>query len=271
MKTQGTVLRDDFDNPLRTAEGDEETSEDELWFLPGPMEDEPDRLASGLPTKPRETGIVEDWARAEAGCAARLARVAGRLGALNDRLLRGPEGWRRRLAVIEAAHLSWFAGDRVGPDQLALWMSMRVSGVQEDTAALARVEWAVRRLMGGPGPELDLAAFLDRRDLENGTDETEPFSDRAGGWLEMMSAARDLHPITRACMGFHLWSLAGLGLHGDHVEAAVTSGRIAASEASWPWAGRTGCARVDRLRIVSPGGSTGWRAGSSQQCVIWMK
>lgn len=39
--------------------------------------------------------------------------VAGRLGALDDRLRRGPEGWRQRLALIEAADLSWFVGDRI--------------------------------------------------------------------------------------------------------------------------------------------------------------
>lgn len=47
-----------------------------------------------------------------------------------------------------------------------------------------------------------------------------------------MAAAADLHPITRACMGFHLWSLAGLGQHGDQIEAAVTASRIAASDGS---------------------------------------
>jgi len=121
-------------------------------------------------------------------------------------------------------------GDRIGPDRLALWLSMRLSGVQEETAALARVGWAVRRLTGGPGPEADLSAFLDRRDPENMTDEAEPFADRAGAWLDVMAQAADLHSITRACMGFHLWSLAGLGQQGDRIEAAVTAARIAASE-----------------------------------------
>jgi len=45
-----------------------------------------------------------------------------------------------------------------------------------------------------------------------------------------MTAASQLHPITRACVGFHLWGLAGLGQHGDRVEAAVTAGRISTSE-----------------------------------------
>jgi hypothetical protein len=49
-------------------------------------------------------------------------------------LRRGPDGWRHRLALIVAADLSWFAGDRIGPDRLALWISLRLSGVQDDTA-----------------------------------------------------------------------------------------------------------------------------------------
>ena len=121
--------------------------------------------------------------RAEAGHAARLARVAGRLGALDERLRRGPEGWRHRLALIEAADLSWFAGDRIGRIRLALWIALRLSGVQDDTAALARVGWAVRRLTGGPRPEVDLAAFVDRRDPENLANEAESLRIvQAVGW-----------------------------------------------------------------------------------------
>lgn len=208
----------------------EPASEDDLWFLPVLMEEEPDDLPPGPKAEPRETAVLDEWWKAEAGNAARLARVAGRLGALDDRLKRGPEGWRHRLALIEAADLSWFAGDRVGPDRLALWISMRLSGVLDDTAALTRAGWAVRRLTGGPGPEVDLFAFLDRRDPETLGIEAEPFADRAGGWTGLMAQADDLHPITRACMGFQLWSLAGLGQQGDRMEAAVTAARIAASE-----------------------------------------
>ena len=230
MKPQVSTQYGSFDDPLEDAEGFEETSEDDLWFLPGPMEVEPDYLLPGPGAELRETAVLEDWRKAEAGNAARLARVAGRIGALDDRLKRGPEGWRHRLALIEAADLSWFVGDRIGPDRLALWISMRLSGVQDDTAALARVGWAVRRLTGGPGPEVDLSAFLDRRDPENLGVEAEPFADRAGGWTGMMAQAADLHPITRACMGFYLWNLAGLAQQGDRMEAAVTAARIAASE-----------------------------------------
>ena len=230
MKPQARTNYGNFDDHLVDAEGLEETSEDDLWFLPGPMEVEPDYLPPGPRAELRETAVLDDWRKAEAGNSAHLARVAGRIGALDDRLHRGPDGWRHRLAMMEAADLSWFMGDRISPDRLALWMSMRLSGVQDDTAALARVGWALRRLTGGPGPEVDLSAFLDRRDPENMADEAEPFADRAGGWLDLMAQAADLHPITRACMGFHLWSLAGLGQQGDRMEAAVTAARIAASE-----------------------------------------
>ena len=223
---------DESDAIAIDAEEVERASEDDLWFLPGPMDEEPDYLPPGPRAEPSETAVLDDWQRAEAGNAARLARVAGRIGALDDRLKRGPEGWRHRLALMEAADLSWFVGDRIGPDRLALWISLRLSGVQDDTAALARVGWAVRRLTGGSGPEVDLSAFLDRRDPENMVDEAELFADRAGSWLDMMAQAAVLHPITRACMGFHLWSLAGLGQQGDRMEAAVSASRVAASEGS---------------------------------------
>ncbi len=261
MKPQASAPHDIFDDPLTGVEEAEERSEDDLWFLPGPIEDEPDDLPPGPRAEPRETAILDDWRNAEADNAARLARVAGRLGGLDERLRRGPEGWRHRLALIEAADLSWFAGDRIGPDRLALWIALRLSGVQDDTAALARVGWAVRRLTGGPRPEVDLAAFVDRRDPENLAAEAEPFADRAGGWLDLMAQATDLHPVSRACMGFHIWSLAGLGQHGDRMEAAVTAARIAAGEG--------------RGAIFAPlamGGAGGLRAGgtAADRLVRWL-
>lgn len=261
MKPQVSVLHDDFDEPLVAFEEVDGTSEDNLWFLPGPIEEEPGDLPPWPRVEPCETAVLDEWRKAEARHAARLARVAGRLGALDDRLRRRPEGWRHRLALIEAADLSWFVGDRIGPDRLALWISMRLSGVQDDTAALARVGWVVRRLTGRPGPEQDLSAFLDRRDPENLSDDAEPFADRAGGWLDLMAQASDLHPITRACMGFHLWSLAGLGQHGDRMEAAVTAARIAVGEGG----GAT-------FAPLAMGGAGGLRAGGplAERLARWL-
>ena len=168
MKPQAPAEYGLVDDPLIDVEDVDQVSEDDLWFLPGPVEREPDHLPPGPWAEPLETAVLDEWRKAEAGHAARLARVAGRLGALDDRLRHGPEGWRHRLALIEGADLSWFVGDRLGADRLALWISMRLSGVQDESRALARVGWAVRRLSGGLGPEVDLSAFLDRRNPEKG-------------------------------------------------------------------------------------------------------
>ena len=262
MKPQTLAFHDEADGLLLDAEEVEQSSEDDLWFLPGPMDDEPDYLPPGPRAEPRETEVLDNWRISEACHAARLARVAGRVGALDDRLRRGPEGWRHRLALIEAADLSWFVGDRIGPDRLALWISMRISGLQDDTAALVRVGWAMRRLTGGPSPEVDLSAFLDRRDPENMADEAEPFEDRAAGWLDLMAQAADLHSITRACVGFHLWSLAGLEPQGDRMEAAITAARVVVSES--------------KGAIFAPlamGGAGGLRAGGppSDRLLRWLE
>jgi hypothetical protein len=77
-----------------------------------------------------------------------------------------------------------------------------------------------------------------------------------------MAQAAVLHPITRACMGFHLWSLAGLGQHGDRMEAAVTAARIVASE--------------NKGAIFAPlamGGAGGLRAGGppAERFTRWLE
>lgn len=251
----------------------EQASEDDLWFLSGPMEDEPDYLALGPRAEPSEASVVADWAWAEAGCAVRLARAAGRLGALDDRLRRGPSGWRHRLALIEAADLSWLVGDRVSHDRVALWIALRLTGTQEDTGALARVGWGVRRLTGGPGPEAGLADFLDRRDPKNIADDAERFTDRADGWLALMGAARHLHPITRACLGFHLWSLAGLGQRVDRMEAAVTAGRIAAADGNGAIFAPMAMAGAGGLRAGGPPAErlARWLDGMDNACLAAMR
>ncbi len=73
MKPHLSVLPDNPDETLGNPEGGGQVSEDDLWFLPGPMEQEPDYLPTGPLAEPSETSVIADWARAEAGCAARLA------------------------------------------------------------------------------------------------------------------------------------------------------------------------------------------------------
>ncbi|SIT86819.1 helix-turn-helix domain-containing protein [Pontibaca methylaminivorans] len=206
--------------------------------------DQGPRIPASAPLESQADLPVADWARAEAGQAARLARVAGQLGALDERLHRGPRGWRQRLALTEAAELGWLCGERVTPDRLALWAALRIATARDaddDGRALARVGWAMRRLGAGPGPEAGLVAFLGRHEPETGPDTGEtagfpqpdaegPIAERAAQWERTMAQGCELHPITRACMGFRLWFLAGLGVRGERIEAAVAAARICAGE-----------------------------------------
>ena len=154
--------------PPEDMEASEGKDDADLWFLPGPIEDEPDYLPPGPAPEPKESDVVDAWRATEAGQAAQLARVAARLGILDERLRRGPAGWRHRLALIEAADLSWLTQDRIGLDRLSLYMALRVSTAVDDAQALYRIGWTVRRLTGGPAPLTlrsgvsDLATFLDR-------------------------------------------------------------------------------------------------------------
>jgi hypothetical protein len=267
---------DDDGVPFEDMEASEDRDDADLWFLPGPMEDEPDYLPPGPAPEPKESDVVDAWRAAEAGQAAQLARVAARLGILDERLRRGPAGWRQRLALIEAADLSWLTQDRIGLDRLSLYMALRVSTVTDDAQALYRIGWTMRRLIGGPAPLArrsgvgDLETFLDRRARPGQGErldeakapsrmvemaEREAFDDRAAGWLAMMDQAEDLHPVTRACMGFHLWHVAELSPVDDPLEAAVTAARVAIADLA-----PSGSAPGAIFAPIAMGGGGGFRA-----------
>jgi len=181
---------------------------------------------------------IAAWTRAEAGQAAALARVAGRLGALDDRLARGPQGWRHRLALREAAQLGWALGLRVGQDRLAQWLALRLNGPQDDAIALGRLGWAVRRLSGGPSPDLDLAGFAANRDggqPDPATRGAAPAAVPSGRgvtdvWQMFPAAVAALHPVTRGAVFLHLWPQAlPVDMTGDPLLGAVAGVRLAAS------------------------------------------
>jgi hypothetical protein len=222
----------------RSVEADPDP-EEELWFLPGPAEDlDRDPLAPPLLRADRRQAFVPAaWRSAQGDLAVELAQVAALFGALEERLCRLGQGARQRLALLEAAELSWHSGDRVAPDRLGMWVSLRLSNPQDEAQALSRAAWAVRRLSGGPGPKADLAAFLGRHDPARtagiGPAFGTPPSDLAGrlaDWQEAMAEAEGLHPIVAAALGFHLWQLgeiSGSGAAAD-LEAAVVAARLAA-------------------------------------------
>ena len=63
MKMQAYTLTDGYDDPIITIEEDEEADENDLWFLPGPLEEEPDDLPPGPRAEPPDTAVVDDWAK----------------------------------------------------------------------------------------------------------------------------------------------------------------------------------------------------------------
>lgn len=145
------------------AEGEAE-AEAAPWFLPA----DPDEVASPAPLLRAGRGSLLDaagWRAAEAAQAADLAELAFEFGRLSERVAAAGQGAVQRLALEEAASLSWWSGDRVTADRLALWLSYRIGAVEEGGDGLIRIAWAARRLAAsasGPGRGLTeaLAASL---------------------------------------------------------------------------------------------------------------
>jgi hypothetical protein len=216
------------------------TAEEDLWFLPGPMDEEDEGFQrSPLPKAPTLRAELKDWVQAEADNAAQLARAAAVFGALDDRLCHASQGAALRLALLEASELSWLSGDRISVDRLALWHGLHLAGVQEDAQALTRTGWALRKLAGGPGPE-DMAWFLGRPDAA--TQE----------WQDQMAEAEHLHPMTRAAMGYLLWQRVVEG------SAAITEGGVVAARIA------ATCGRGGALFMpLAQGGSRALQGGGS--------
>lgn len=201
-------------------------ADDDLWFLPA-AED----LSVDLPPGPRagQRRLFDpaEWRAAQGALAAELAQVGLRFGMLDERLAGMGEGALRRLALREVADLSWWTGDRIGVDRLALWIAARAGAAAEDTPALARAGWAVRRLTIGTGPcreagqggwRTGIAAFLGRD------------GDAVAEVAEAMAGLAGLHPVVEAAVLFHAWLLASSGPAAT-VEAAVLAARHAATMA----------------------------------------
>lgn len=208
--------------------------EADLWFLP-PPDTVPAAAMPGPQVDRRSLSAVQDWARAQAHYAAELAGVTLLFGALDMRLRHGPAGWAHRLALAEAAELSWWAGDRIAPERLALWAQLRLTGAQDDAQALARAGWALRRLEGGAGPVFGpkseskpaLAGFFGRH--SDPTLSEGPDSSALDDLADMAQDLAILHPVTRAAALFSGWRmLAGQGDAVRDIEAAVLAARVAA-------------------------------------------
>lgn len=201
-----------------------------------------------VPALPSAAGDGRHWVAAEAALAVPLARLALLFGEFDARLRSAPQGVRWRLALTEAAELSWWAGDRIGVDRLALWMGLHVGATDDGAQALARAGWAVRRLAGGPFPAEGLAAFLGRSgtggpDPQGGAGEgaIPPVAPGGAGAAPglgdlpgLLADGGGLHPVTQAARLFH----ARRGLDpGRAMEAAVLAARHGATMARMPGQG----------------------------------
>ena len=132
----------------------------------------------------------------------------------------------QRLALAETSGLSWWCGDPISAEQLALWLSWRIGAAEEGGEALIRTAWAARRLMAPPGPS-DLAGALAASLGEEGRADPGLLADAAAA----LAGLDSLHAMTRGCALFHLWRC--LEERPDHLrdlEAAVLGARIAAGQ-----------------------------------------
>lgn len=199
-------------------------AEEDLWFLPGPdAGDDADPFAPPLPRPPRKSLYeLADWRAAEAALARPLADLSRDLGRLIERAgALGPHTGPR-LAQAEAAGLSWWAGDRVSADRIALWSALRIGATGADGAALIRMAWTSRRLAAPwpAGPGRAIAAHLGFK------------PGAASGLIEEFAALLpepgDLGPLASGCLAFHLWrALDERPAHQRDIEAVVLGARLA--------------------------------------------
>lgn len=238
-------------------------SVDEPWFL-APEDHSPlDEIPLPRANHPVLMDM-RDWAAAQADLAADLARVAMLFGALDQRLRAAPLGWRHRLALMEAAELSWWVGDRISIDRLALWDALRLAGVQDDSQALGRLGWALRRLAGAPALLISssgIAAFLGRHGPVDAA------NDGVEDLMDMLKAAAHLHPLTQSAVAFHGWRMLGDGGPVTEIEAAVLAGRLASGMARGHAEGRGA--------IFMPIAISGFMAGNGgpvlDRLTLWLR
>lgn len=224
-------LKDDLPGSLYDAEVEEE----DLWFLPGPSEDDTD---SPFPAADRRLLIdPAEWQKAEREHAPLLARAAVALGVLDQRCAEIGQGALERLALIEVEAMLWAQGARIRREHIAAYLS-GAGSAQDDRPELSQAAWAYRRMLLRPGPLPAMRGFLGLHEVP-GSDLTEAISPRPKGaefdlaaalFADGMVSVSSCHPLTQAGYGLALWRLAGLSDPDDLMEPATAAARIAAQE-----------------------------------------
>lgn len=163
------------------------------------------------------------WRAAEAALAGELAELSFDLGRLAERVRAAGPGAVQRLALEEAAALSWWTGDRIGADRLALWTSYRIGAIEDDGGGLIRTAWAARRLGAAAGPGA-LAGKLAHALGEEGREDTDLITEVAVELGPLAGTSAVMHGAAL----FHLWR--SLDERPDHLrglEAPVLGARLA--------------------------------------------
>jgi hypothetical protein len=217
---------EDIDEPPGLYDPPEEG--EDLWFLPQPFPDA-ETAAEGVPSSVRVLGaaaLIDGrlWGKAEESLAVDLAALAFDHGRLTERVSSIGQGAIQRLAHAEAASLSWWTGDRIASDRLALWLAFRIGAAGTDGAGLIRTAWAARRLMAPlTHASADISAVISNS-LEGGARTDFPLFADVG---RIIVEAGPLHPVTRGAALFHLWrSLDERPDHLRNLEAAILAARV---------------------------------------------
>ena len=183
------------------------------------------------------------WRTAENQLGTNLAKATAAIARLDERLLLHPhrEALIARLAMLEVCDLSWADGSDIPIERLALYRVARSGGGQGDARGLLRADWAIRRLTHHD-VDIDnrdaLIAFLGLTINQSADDELMDLIDRALGplfvheldaWIEILRGGGDLHPLTRAAIGYQFWKFLELSRGTDMIEPAVVAARLGAA------------------------------------------
>lgn len=226
MKNQSQDTKDHTLDPEDDQPGpyDPVPAEEDLWFLSGPEPEGADPLAAPLPRPSCGTLFdLAEWRAAEAALAQPLAGLSLDLGRLVERAAGFGPPVAERLAQAEAAALSWWTGDRIAPDRIALWLALRIGATGSDGAALVRTAWAARRLAAArPAGRGGAGAITAHLGLDAG-----PPSGLVGDFAALLPGPGELGAVATGCLAFHLWrALDERPAHQRDIEAAVLGARL---------------------------------------------
>lgn len=250
-------------NKPESKSGCETPPDGDLWFLPGPVDDEgPGDMP--WPTAPRELALqTEDWLQAEAMQYRDLLSAAQAVTRLGERLRQAPQGIALRLALGSVSAVLRNEGIWIAPEQIALFRAFRLAS-GDSARDLARAVWAVRRLTdqtGAGNPQLGMHAFLGRQSRIDAVPDI--IDERAVGmeldrlgaeWNTAQDRLGQTHPLTRAAQGFYLWRARGITPWDEVLEPTVAA-MLVGAEGLAPFLPMAPGQRLDRHALRADGGA----------------